>query len=88
MKHNIIKKLFQEWQDYINDYFNDFIYFNEFLKYKNYQYDVLAIGKKLVIYKVNIDNLSYIITDYGINIEIRYYDDKLNKYVNIYNYLI
>lgn len=88
MSHDLIRNIYHEWQDYINDYFNDFIYFNEFLKYKSYSYDVLAIGKKIVIYKVNINNLSYIITDYGINIEIRYYDDKLNKYINIYNYLI
>ena len=88
MKHEIIKKLFHEWQDYINDYLNDFIYFNEFLKNKGYQYDILAVGKKVVIYHVKIENLLYIINDYGITVEIRYYNDELKNYINIHKYLI
>lgn len=73
MKHDLIKKLFYEWQNYNNEYLNDFIYFNEFLESKGYQCDILAVGKNnLVIYKVKIGNLYYIITDYGINVEIRH----------------
>lgn len=87
MKHNLLKKLFYEWQDYNNEYLNDFIYFNEFLKNKSYQYNVLAIfGKNnLVIYKVKIDNISYLITDFGTTIDVQYHDKKLKKYINIYN---
>jgi len=88
MKHELIRKLYHEWQDYINDYLNDFIYFNEFLKSKGYIYDILAVGKKVVIYNVRIENLLYIINDYGITVEIRYYDDKLKNYINIHKYLI
>lgn len=88
MKHELIRKLYHEWQDYINDYLNDFIYFNEFLKSKGYIYDILAVGKKVVIYNVRIENLLYIINDYGITVEIRYYDDKSDKYINIHKYLI
>lgn len=88
MKHEIIKKLYHEWQYYINDYLNDFIYFNEFLKNKGYQYDILAVGKKVVIYHVKIENLLYIINDYGITVEIRYYNDELKNYINIHKYLI
>ena len=29
MKHDLIKELYYEWQDY-NEFFNGFIYFNEF----------------------------------------------------------
>ena len=86
MKHNLIKKIFKEWQDYNNEYLNDFIYFNEFLKNKGYQYNILAIGKNnLAIYKVKIDNISYLITDFGSTLDIQYHDNKLGKYINIYN---
>jgi hypothetical protein len=86
MKHNLIKKIFYEWQDYNNIYLNDFIYFNEFLKNKGYQYNILAIGKNnLAIYKVKIDNLSYLITDFGTTLDIQWYDSKSGKYINIYN---
>ena len=86
MKHNLIKKIFYEWQDYNNEYLNDFIYFNEFLKDKGYQYNILAIGKNnLAIYKVKIDNISYLITDFGSTLDIQYHDNKLGKYINIYN---
>ena len=86
MKHNLIKKIFKEWQIYNNEYLNDFIYFNEFLKDKGYQYNILAIGKNnLAIYKVKIDNISYLITDFGSTLDIQYHDNKLGKYINIYN---
>ena len=84
MKHNLIKELFHEWQNYINEYLNEFKYFNEFLKEKGYLYEVLAVGKNnLVIYKVKINDLSYLITDYGINIEIQYHNNKLGVYINL-----
>lgn len=83
-EHDLIKELFEKWQIYINEYLNDFVYFNEFLKNKGYQYDVLAVGKNnLIIYKINIDNLSYLITDYGVNVEIQYHDNKLDIYINL-----
>ena len=88
MKHDLIRNIYHEWQIYINDYFNEFIYFNEFLEIKGFSCDILAVGKKLVIYKINIDNISYLVTDYGITVEIRYYNDKLEKYINIHKYLI
>jgi len=89
MKHDLIKKIFNEWQIYNNEYSNNFIYFNEFLKDKGYQYVVLAVGKNnLAIYKVKIDNLSYIITDFGTTLDIQCHDKKLGKYINIYQYLI
>lgn len=88
MKHNLIRNIYHEWQDYINDYLNDFVYFNEFLESKGYQCDILAVGKKIVIYKIKINNLIYLINDYTTTIEIRYYDDKSNKYINIHKYLI
>lgn len=88
MKHDLIRELFYEWQDY-NEYFHSFIYFNEFLKYKGYSYNILANGKNnLLIYKVKINNLTYIITDYGKSLEVRYYNKKSKKYVNIHKYLI
>ena len=90
MKHDLIKKLYYEWQDYNErfGYFGCFIYFNEFLESKGYKYDVLAVGKKVVIYKVKIENLIYLVNDYGITVEIRYYNDKLKNYINIHKYLI
>ena len=87
MKHDLIKKLYYEWQD-LNEYFNYFTYFYEFLESKGYKCDVLAVGKKVVIYKVKIENLLYLINDYTITIEIRYYDNKSDKYINIHKYLI
>ena len=88
MKHNLIKKIFYEWQIYNNEYLNNFIYFNEFLKDKGYQYNILAIGKNnLAIYKAKIDNISYLITDFGTTLDIQY-ENKSGKYINIYQYLI
>lgn len=88
MKHELIKELYYEWQDY-NEYSDRFIYFNEFLKYKGYKYSDCAIGKNnLLIYKIKIDGLTYIITDFGKTVQIRYYNKKLKKYVNIHKYLI
>ena len=87
MKHELIKKLYHEWQNYNNEYFNEFIYFNEFLESKGYVCDILAVGKKnLVIYRIKIENLSYLITDYGITIEIQY-QNEFGKFINIYKYL-
>lgn len=87
MKHSLMRNLYHEWQDYINDYLNDFIYFNEFLESKGYACDILAVGKKnLAIYRVKIENLSYLITDYGLTVEIRYQTEQ-GKFVNIYKYL-
>lgn len=88
MKHNLIKRLYKDWQNYINDYLNDFIYFNEFLEFKGFLCDILAVGKKVVIYNVKIENLLYIINDYGITVEIRYYNDKIKNYIDIHKYLI
>lgn len=88
MKHDLIRNIYHEWQDYINNYLNDFIYFNEFLESKGFPCDILAVGKKIVIYKVKIENLLYLINDYDITIEIRFYDEILNKYINIHSYLI
>lgn len=86
MKHDLIKKLYYEWQDYNNEYLNKFLYFNEFLKKKGYYYEFLAIGKNnLAIYKVKIDNIYYLITDFGSTLDIQYNDHKLKKYINIYN---
>ena len=88
MKHELIKELYYEWQDY-NEYSDRFIYFNEFLKYKGYKYSDCATGKNnLLIYKIKIDDLTYIITDFGKTVQIRYYNKKLKKYVNIHKYLI
>ena len=88
MKHDLIKKIFYEWQDYNNEYLNDFIYFNEFLKNKGYQYNIFAIGKNnLAIYKVKINNIYYLITDFGTTLDIQY-ENKSGKYINIYQYLI
>ena len=87
MKHEKIKNLYHEWQD-LNEYFNYFTYFNEFLESKGYKCDVLAVGKKVVIYKVKIENSLYLINDYTLTIEVRYYDDKSDKYINIHKYLI
>jgi len=87
MKHGKIKTLYHKWQNYNNDYLNDFIYFNEFLENKGYHCDILAVGKKnLVIYRVKIENLSYLITDYGITVEIQY-QNEFGKFINIYKYL-
>lgn len=88
MKHELIKELYYEWQDY-NEYFQGFIYFNEFLKYKGYKYSILGNGKNnLLIYKLRLNGLTYIITDFGKTLQIRYYNKKLKKYVNIHKYLI
>ena len=89
MKHNKLKDLYNEWQIYNNVYMNEFIYFNEFLGKEGFPIDFLAVGKNnLAIYKVLIDNISYLITDYGKTVEFQYYDDKLKKYVRIYNFLL
>ena len=89
MKHELIRELFYEWQDFNEYYFDGFIYFNEFLKYKGYNYSDLATGKNnLLIYKIRINNLTYIITDFGKTVQIRYHDKKSKKYINIHKYLI
>lgn len=86
--HEIIRKLYQEWQIYNNVYYNEFIYFNEFLEKEGFKCDILAVGQKnMAIYKVKIDDIIYLITDYGKTVEFQYYDDELKKYIRIYNFI-